>query len=446
MFGLTIGIGLGGQQIAIGGGGGGSPAVLTFGGVDTAPDPDVMSLSLDQPATVYWLVDNTASHTGAQIKAGGGLASGNFAAPGGTVSQSIDLSSLEGQTVQMHIVAENANGFSNVIDTTISVQDTTAPILSGMSVGSITQTSADLTAQLNEDGAIWAMTVPAGDPAPSVATIKAAGSVSVTAGTPGTVSVTGLSAGTSYTPYFYGEDGAGNGTPVTASTNFTTTSAASVTYVNQATNNVNVRAPALNANAESSVWTVAAMINLSLANSSFGYMVNGGGSSIRIYGDGRVRLVLKNGSGTVVMNTTVSTGVAFNSGLHHLLIVADNTKSKAKVFVDGVEKGAPSLSGAVKFDGATDGPDLFATTANGAPIKATQLSQVFLDPAAHVDLDGASEATDVAKFFTGGAPVFNLPVGALVLGEDMTLADWNAGANRGTAGSLVTVKPAGGFV
>ena len=203
-----------------------------------------------------------------------------------------------------------------------------------------------------------------------------------------------------------------------------------ITYVNQHTNTVNVLLPDM-ATADMTTLTVAFSAT-SVYPVTYGYLLANGSCSVRTYNNGNIRCVFKDAAGNVVFNKTWSAAADLTTRKHVLLVV-DVAKGKARLWVDGVSQGDQPIAQAFNFGPA---PRLFATLAGGASCGFTEVSQVFVDPAAHVDIDGPTEAADVAKFFTAGAPVFDLPVGHAVLGEDMTLADWNAGTNRGTGGAL----------
>lgn len=115
--------------------------------------------------------------------------------------------------------------------------DTTAPTVTAPTVSNIGQTSASVGATSDESGTGYGVVLPAGASAPNGSQVKAgtdglgnpaaaSGSVSCTAGSPFTVGMSGLTAGTAYDYYVTAEDAAGNlqATPVSGA--FTTTSTA----------------------------------------------------------------------------------------------------------------------------------------------------------------------------------------------------------------------------
>ena len=93
--------------------------------------------------------------------------------------------------------------------------DTTAPVLSATSVGTITDTTANLIFTSDEAGTYYYLVLAAADPAPNAATIKAQvtavakGTASATA-TSNTVAISGLSASTVYKVYLVVEDAVPN--------------------------------------------------------------------------------------------------------------------------------------------------------------------------------------------------------------------------------------------
>ncbi len=204
-----------------------------------------------------------------------------------------------------------------------------------------------------------------------------------------------------------------------------------VTYVNQNTNTVRALATDM-ATADLDKLTLAFSAT-SAYPATYGLPLANVSSSVRIYNNGNIRCVFKNTAGTVVFNQTW-TGAADLTTRKHVLLVVDVAKGVAKLWVDGVDLGTKPITQNFNLHTA---PRLFATSSGGASCGFTEISQVYVDPSAQVDIGGPAEAADVAKFYANGAPVYDLPPGHIVLGEDMTLAEWNNGVNRGTGGTLI---------
>jgi hypothetical protein len=116
------------------------------------------------------------------------------------------------------------------LEVTITVEDTTAPTLTAVSVTGTTQTGTSFKFTPSEAGTYFFLVYAATDTAPSAATIRAQGTAvtkrtAAATATAMTVSITGLTAATSYKIYLVVEDAASNIS--TVSTTSVTTSAAS---------------------------------------------------------------------------------------------------------------------------------------------------------------------------------------------------------------------------
>ena len=112
--------------------------------------------------------------------------------------------------------ANNDGPVANVTASDNATYDTTAPILSAVSVDTLTETTADLNFTSDESGTYYYLVYLETDPAPSAATIKAQGaavangSAAATAATAEDVTMSSLTASTNYTVYLIVEDAAGN--------------------------------------------------------------------------------------------------------------------------------------------------------------------------------------------------------------------------------------------
>lgn len=84
--------------------------------LDTAGAPTSLAVNASEAGQVYYLLSTFASRTGAQVIAGGGLASGNFAASTGTTSQAIDWSGVAAGDYTLHVVLV-AGGVNSLVAT-----------------------------------------------------------------------------------------------------------------------------------------------------------------------------------------------------------------------------------------------------------------------------------------------------------------------------------------
>ena len=128
-------------------------------------------------------------------------------------------------------VKDAANNDGPVADVPASesaTYDTTAPVVTSVSVDELADTTADLNFTSDESGTYYYLVYAEPDSAPVAATIKAQGtavakgSAAATAATAVDVTMTGLTASTTYTVYLIVEDAAGNQSSP-SDTDFTTT-------------------------------------------------------------------------------------------------------------------------------------------------------------------------------------------------------------------------------
>lgn len=207
---------------ALGGGSDETAPTLTSPSASaTGATTAVGSVTTDEAnGTLYWLASANASETAATVKAG---SSQSVSASG---SQSVSLTGLTASTsYYLHFVHRDAAGNDSSVATsaqfTTSAEDTTPPTLTGPSATATGTTTASGTVSTNEaTGTLyWVASANASE---SAATVKAGSSQAVSATGTQTVSVSGLTASTSYYLHYLHRDGAGNDSDVASSAQFTT--------------------------------------------------------------------------------------------------------------------------------------------------------------------------------------------------------------------------------
>ena len=186
---------------------------------DTTAD---LNFTSNESGTYYYLVyaELDSAPSPATIKAQGAAGAKGSAAATAATPVDVTMSGLTASTnYTVYLIVEDAIdnqfGVSAIDFTTTATPDTTAPILSDVSVDTLTTTGADLNFTSNESGTYYYLVYFDTDPAPDATTIrlqglaKATGSAAVTAATPVDVTMSGLT-NNDYTVYLIVEDAAGN--------------------------------------------------------------------------------------------------------------------------------------------------------------------------------------------------------------------------------------------
>lgn len=170
--------------------------------------------------TLYYLASANASESAATVKAG------SSQAVSATGSQSVSLTGLTASTsYYLHFVHRDAAGNDSAVASsaqfTTSALDTTPPTLTGPTATATGTTTASGTVSTNEaTGTLY--WIASANATESAATVKAGGSQAVSATGTQSVSVSGLTASTSYYLHYLHRDGAGNDSAVATSAQFTT--------------------------------------------------------------------------------------------------------------------------------------------------------------------------------------------------------------------------------
>ena len=199
--------------------------VLTLVSVDTLTETTAdLNFTSDESGTYYYLVylETDSAPSPATIKAQGVAEAKGSAAATAATAEDVTMSGLTASTAYtVYLIVEDAAGnqsfgVSAIDFTTTATPDTTDPILSAVSVDTLTETTADLNFTSDESGTYYYLVYAAADSAPSAATIKlqgaavANGSAAATAAAAEDVTMSGLTASTNYTVYLIVEDAAGN--------------------------------------------------------------------------------------------------------------------------------------------------------------------------------------------------------------------------------------------
>lgn len=170
--------------------------------------------------TLYYLASANASEAAATVKAGSSQA---VSAAG---SQSVSLTGLTASTsYYLHFVHRDAAGNDSAVASsaqfTTSALDTTPPTLTGPTATATGTTTASGTVSTNEaNGTLyWLASANASE---SAASVKSGSSQAVSATGTQNVTVSGLTASTSYYMHYLHRDGAGNDSAVATSAQFTT--------------------------------------------------------------------------------------------------------------------------------------------------------------------------------------------------------------------------------
>lgn len=203
----------------------GAPSGVTISGVSLSES--TLSLTLSGAATVYWLINASATQlTAAQVIAGtGATLDGSFAAGSGSTNEPIDISSLAVGDWYIHVAADNGS------DT-----DVAAPVgfhvTPRVTVGTITPSSSGASVAWSTTGgdgtAYWVVSTNSTE---TDATIKAGTSVAVSAsGSQTALAPSGLSASTVYYVHILHTDGDGQDGAAVHQT-FTTSAASTLNYV-----------------------------------------------------------------------------------------------------------------------------------------------------------------------------------------------------------------------
>ena len=189
-----------------------TPPAFSINPAATAITTTTMNITatLEKDGTIYAyaVVANTSAPSISTIKSSGESEedTGN--------GVTIGLSSLTNNTAyDIYIVAEDLNGNTQAAPyllediLTLDAGDTTPPAFdTNPAAGNITPTSMDITAELNENGTVYALAVVADTAAPSIATIKATGESENDSGSGVTIAITGLTPDTAYDIYVVAED------------------------------------------------------------------------------------------------------------------------------------------------------------------------------------------------------------------------------------------------
>jgi len=80
------------------------------------PETGTASLTVNEVGTIYYLVDNNASRLAAQVKAGGGEASGSFTVTAGTSARAVDFSIVPVGDHYMHLMLDDADENASAVD------------------------------------------------------------------------------------------------------------------------------------------------------------------------------------------------------------------------------------------------------------------------------------------------------------------------------------------
>lgn len=215
-----------------------------------------ISVTIDEAGTGYWLLMPSAATpptpaqvvAGVDYGAGTPVGSGNSAMTAATPA-SISLSAMTASTAyKLYFAAKDTSNnlqaaVSSVAVTTIAVADTTPPVTTaGPTISSgPTQTTAGISVTINEAGTGYWLLVPSAAAAPTPAqvvagvsyggvTITGSGNTAMTAATPASISLSSLTASTTYTLYFVAKDTANNLQAAAASVAVNTLAALSKSY------------------------------------------------------------------------------------------------------------------------------------------------------------------------------------------------------------------------
>lgn len=211
---------------------------VSFNGTDT------ISMTVNRPGTVYYMITNNATETAAAIIAGtGAIDSGSFAVTSGVNNGNIDYPNVTAGDHYLHIVADAATSPSpSAVDSgqyTFPSGDTTAPTLSSPTDAANGQTASTGSVSTDEGNGTLYWVVTTSATAPSAAQVKlgqdntgtaatASGSQAVSATGVQNITPSGLTASTAYTTHFMHEDTASNQSAVASASGFTTSAAATV--------------------------------------------------------------------------------------------------------------------------------------------------------------------------------------------------------------------------
>ncbi len=203
--------------------------------VDTLTDTTAdLNFTSNESGNYYYLVYAEADSppSAATIKAQGTAVNKGAAAATAATPVDVTMSGLTASTnYTVYLIVEDAAGNQSLVSdtdfTTTVTPDTTAPVVTLVSVDTLTTTSADLNFTSNESGNYYYLVYAEADSAPSAATIKAQGTAvnkgaaATLAATAEDVTMSGLTHSTNYTVYLIVEDAAGNQSLV-SDTDFTT--------------------------------------------------------------------------------------------------------------------------------------------------------------------------------------------------------------------------------
>lgn len=173
--------------------------------------------------TGYWLLVPTGSAvpTAAQIKAGSNYAGGVVAAAGSAsmtagVANAFNVSGLASQTAyDAYLIVEDSAPTASTVSGPLSFStlDVTAPVTTAgpsISAGPST-TAATVSVTVNESATGYWLLQTAASAAPNAAALVSTGTtLSLAAGTPGSINLSGLIPGTAYALYFVAKDASAN--------------------------------------------------------------------------------------------------------------------------------------------------------------------------------------------------------------------------------------------
>ena len=217
------------------------PATLAFSVSQIGGNSAMISTTVDDNWNGFFVVlpsGNTAP-TATQVKAGqngaGGLVAirGSSAIKRGT-SQFLVTGLMPSTNYTAYFVAEDTfenlqnmpvvNNFTTLSTgggTGTGTTDTTAPVITAVSLSGITSTGAMLWLTSNESGTVYHVLLPSWSTAPTVAQVKAwqdaagtlvtlRGTFAIVSGSSNQFNITGLAPATNYVVYFVAQDTAGN--------------------------------------------------------------------------------------------------------------------------------------------------------------------------------------------------------------------------------------------
>lgn len=210
------------------------PGSAYLSGVGSAPEPGLppsgtVTIGTITPSTTSASVPysySAADQTGFEYRLNGGTAASIGASPA-TIS---GLTAGTPYSIEVRAInAAGAGAWSAVSNfTTSAAADITAPTLTGPSASATGTTTASGSVSTNEaNGTLYYLA--SANASESAATVKAGLPQAVTASGMQNVSITGLTASTSYYLHFVHRDAAGNDSAVASSAQFTTSAAGDTT-------------------------------------------------------------------------------------------------------------------------------------------------------------------------------------------------------------------------